>query len=159
MLARYREVRGKILLPSWVKPSPELLGSASHGTLTADEWNTTTLYAIPMTLIPLWGILDPSSREREMLDNFMHLVAVVRLLGKYTTSAELAAKVKEHYKVYCSGVVKLYPSHSLKPNHHLVDHTPDVLTWFGPSRIWSVWAFEFLNGLAQKIKTNWKFGE
>lgn len=159
MLGLYRSINKRTILPTHVKRGPEGLGDAGFGSLTADEWNTVCLILLPLTLVPLWIKKPPQSREKKLLDNFCHLVAALRLAGKRSTSQEIAALFDQHYKEYLHGVKALFPGQHLNPNHHMFGHTPEVLMQYGPVRGWAAWAFEFLNGLAQKIHTNHKEGK
>lgn len=156
-MAVYRATRRRTLLPSHVKPSPLNLGSASQGKLSADEWISTSRYLLPLTLVPLWGGKE-AGRERELLDNYMHLVSALRLADLRATTCEVGKRFRRHYKAYLHGILKLFPLATLKPTHHMYGHTPEFLQVFGPIRHWSAWVFEFLNGLAQLVRHNWKDG-
>lgn len=158
-LALYRETLAKTTFPSHVKHAPEGLGSAATGSLTADEWNSVSLILLPLTLVPHWGAKKPGSREKALLDNYAHLVGALRLLGRRSTSQEIADRIEKHLAEYFRGVIALFPGNRLHPNHHMLGHSPDVLMDYGPVRGWACWAFEFLNGVAQKIPTNRKEGK
>lgn len=155
----YRSIRRLTILPSHVKPAPQLLGSASHGKLTADEWNTVCRYMLPLTLVSLWGSKPSDSREKKLLDNTMHLVAAFRLLDLRRTTQAIGESFDHHYRAYLKGILHLFPTANLKPVHHMVGHSPEFLSLFGPSRHWGAWTFEFLNGLSQMVRHNWKNGE
>lgn len=157
-LAIYRDKRKQMRLPSHIKPPPENIGKASNGKLSADEWNSVGQIALPLVLVPLWGRRE-TGRERQLLDNYMHLVAALRLSDLRATTPDAADRFSTHYREYLRGVFALFPLATMKPTQHMFGHTPDFLRLFGPIRGWSAWAFEFMNGLAQQILHNWKDGE
>lgn len=158
-LDHYRYTRNRTKLPSHVKPPPKLLGNASHGKLSADEWNTVCLYMLPFTLVSMWGFKSSESREGRLLENTMHLTATIRLATLRRTTPEIGERLADHYRTYLQGLLDLFPHATLKPSHHMFSHTPDFLGLWGSSRNWSAWVFEFLNGLSQMIRHNWKDGK
>lgn len=139
-----------------------MLGDSSHGKITADEWNTVLKVVFPLLLVPLWGYDsagDEPTRERKLLDNFVNLVVSVKLAATHEVTECLITELEAHYQAYLKGLQELFPHRPLKPNHHMFTHIGQFLRDFGPIRSWSAWAFERLNGLAQKVPTNKKIGD
>lgn len=146
-------------LPSWVGRVPGNLGSASHGTLSADEWRSACTINLVTSLVRIWGPLPAHTRERQMLDNFMHLVNATKLANMRVLTAERIAEYSVSMLEYLRGILKLYPHKSLLPNHHISLHFPPFLENFGPTNGWRCFPFERYNYLLQKVQTNQRFGE
>lgn len=151
----------KLRLPTWVKSPPRMLGEASNGKITADEWNTVCRIALPLLLAPIWGkgAEDTENREQELLENFIDLVLCINMATSHEIDEGAIIAIEARYTKYLRGLRKLFPQYSLHPNHHMFTHIGQFLRDFGPMRSWSAWAFERLNGLAQKVPNNLKFGE
>ncbi|KAH7903067.1 hypothetical protein BJ138DRAFT_968319, partial [Hygrophoropsis aurantiaca] len=66
--------QGKLQLPSFLSPAPSKVGSQKRK-LTADQWRSTGMIHLVITLIRLWGF--ETGRKRQMLFNYMHLVTAV----------------------------------------------------------------------------------
>ena len=45
----------KSVLPSWIASGPSKFGSSDHGKLKAEEWCTTALIRLAITLPHVWG--------------------------------------------------------------------------------------------------------
>ncbi|KAF8484075.1 hypothetical protein JB92DRAFT_3265622 [Gautieria morchelliformis] len=45
----------RTVLPSWISSSPSKFGSSDHGKLSAEEWRTTALVHLAITLPRIWG--------------------------------------------------------------------------------------------------------
>ena len=146
-------------LPSWIGRIPTNLGSASHGTLSADEWRTACTVHLVTSTVRLWGVSSSSDRERAVLDNFMHLAYATKLAHMRVQNVSRIEEYQRSMKIYLEGVVRLYPDQSLKPSHHLSLHFPRFLRLYGPVHSWRCFPFERYNYLLQQINTNGKFGE
>lgn len=158
MLGELWSDMGKTHLPSWVTPLPRNIGSAQAGSLGADEWRTLCLIHLPITLIRLWGN-DGSSREFQMVTNFMDLVTAVKVASMRTTNADRIRSYEFHMQRYLSQLLALYPGATITPNHHLSLHLPEVLDRFGPSHVFRAFVFERGNLILQQTPTNNKLGE
>lgn len=149
----------RTVLPSWMCPPPHNFGSASHGTLKADEWRTACTVSLPITLIRLWGPhSDASERKKEILKNFLDLIHAVKLVTGRSVSAIQIEGYKNFMTSYLQGVVRLFPDSDIVPNQHLSLHTPNALEYFGPIRSWWSFPFERFIGVLQNIKTNMRLG-
>ncbi|KAG9016819.1 hypothetical protein FRB90_002069, partial [Tulasnella sp. 427] len=147
------------VLPSWVNPLPRGIGTKTFGSPTADQWRLFTTMALPMTLIPIWGQESPSTRFYQMLENFMHLVVILDLGARRTTSKDRRAAITMHTLKYLEGIRVLFPQATIPPNFHLIYHLPDFLKYFGPVHSWWAFPFERLNGILQKRPINNRFAE
>lgn len=159
-LAEIRADVENTTFPSHVKPTPKNLGQTSHGQLSAKEWITTCTISLAITLPRLWlhqREVDP--RLQDMLEHFAQLVALVKITSRYSVTQEHTHDADEFAMRYLQDIPRLYPATSIHPTHHLICHVGQILRDIGPGFSWSAWAFEFLNGLAQHIPTNWKIGE
>ena len=68
-----------MLYPSFLKQAPPDVGSASAGTLSAEQWRTFCMINLVITLVRIWGHLPNSDRRSNLLRNFINLVAAVRV--------------------------------------------------------------------------------
>ena len=66
-------------LPSWIGRISHNLGSASHGTLSADQWWTAAAVNAVVSLVRLWALHAEGNRSKLILDNFMELPAAIKL--------------------------------------------------------------------------------
>lgn len=146
-------------LPSWIGRAPGNLGSASHGKLSADEWRTACTVNLVTSLGRIWGSDAASLNEREMLENFMQLVKATKLAHMRTQNVTRIEEYTRSMKSYIAGVIRLYPSKSLMPSHHLSLHLPRFLKLFGPVHGWRCFPFERYNHVLQQINTNKKSGK
>ncbi|KAI9064521.1 hypothetical protein FKP32DRAFT_1611124 [Trametes sanguinea] len=156
-----QEVRHDItstILPSWMEKPPRNFGSAAHGKLKADQWRTIGTVNLVITLVRIWGSSGASDEEREVLENFIHLVCAVDLASRRSMSAERAASYDRHMEAYLQGLRRLY-KHQLVPNHHLSLHLRPLLEAFGPVHGWWAFPFERYNGILQRLNTNSKPAE
>lgn len=148
----------RMSLPRWVGRAPRNLGSASHGSLSADQWRTACTVNLVVTLTRLWGPLDPSHRYRQMLDNFMDLVIATKVANMRVMTQERIATYEVHMSRYLKGIASLYPEFPILPYHHLALHFPRFLKFYGPVHGWRCFPFERYNHMLQQINTNNKFG-
>ena len=142
------------LYPTFLNRAPPDVGSASAGTLTAEQWRTFCMINLVITLVWIWGFLPQCDRRAQFLKNFVDLVAAVRL----GTAKRLTPSKINSYEVrmldYLCGLRTLFPEVSLVPNHHLALHLGEVLRAFGPTH--SYWAFPFERciRLLRNVNTN-----
>lgn len=158
MLQEIRSDAEKTVLPDWVKNAPKAMGSASHGKLSADEWRTVCTINMVITLVRIWGASSATTRERDMLENFLHLVIATTIATRRHTSARLIVSFKRHMTAYLTSLTSLFPDAVLSPNHHLSLHLPEFFEQLGPAHSWWTFPFERFNGILQKIPTNFQFG-
>lgn len=109
-----------------------------------------------ITLIRIWGRSE--GRQRQMLNNYMHLVTAIYIANLCSTSRELASNYTDHFKRYLLGVLDLYKEAKLQSVHHACLHLEQLLVGLGPVHSWRAWAFERFNYKLQRTKTNMCFG-
>lgn len=143
---------GKTTLPSWIEPAPRNWGTTEHGKLSADQWRVLCTIHLPITLISKWN--DSGLRHAAMLANFMNLVTAVRIASMRVTNDEYIALYDHHIFSYISGILELYKDADIKPNHHLSLHLGQFLQTFGPVHAYRTFAFERINYMMQKMKSN-----
>ncbi|KAF9231881.1 hypothetical protein BU15DRAFT_67959 [Melanogaster broomeanus] len=148
-----------MVLPHWISRVLHNLGSPGHGKLKADQWQTACCIHLVITLVRIWGHLQPTERQRAVLDNFLALVAAVRWVTMCSSSENHAQIVETAFQVYLDGFVTLYTTDKLIPSHHLSLHLPECLRNFRPAHGWWAFPFERYNGILQQKNTNSKFGE
>lgn len=158
MLEAYRELRKGIHTPSYVKLLPEKLGSIAR--ITADEWESVSRIGFVFLLIPVWSREDSTQRDKDFLENFIHLITALIALDKESVDEHRIETFRTHYAAYRKGVDALFKAESLPGNSHMLSHAADVfLPAWGPIRGMRASSFEKTNGMAQEITTNSKEGE
>ncbi|KDQ06169.1 hypothetical protein BOTBODRAFT_181838 [Botryobasidium botryosum FD-172 SS1] len=157
VLRRARNDMGNTDLPSWIGRTPKNIGTTLHGKPSADEWRNFFTVSLVITLIPIWSV--KGDRFKKMLDNFMELVAAVKLAHSRSTSSELNDAYQSHMARYVEGLLELFPGHNLAPNHHLALHLKTLFESFGPVQAWRSFPFERLNGVFQRTPTNMRPGQ
>jgi hypothetical protein len=148
----------RLSLPSWVTPASSNPGEAWRGKLTADQWRTLCCLNLVITLTRLWGDKPEGSRWRQMLDNFLHLVAAIKLASMRRMTQRRIKQYHHHMYQYLSRLVDLYPGTSITPTQHLALHFDTFLSRFGPTHAWRCFPFERYNYVLQRIPTNMKPG-
>lgn len=152
-----------ILTPSWCSSVPSSLGNASHGKLKADQWRTLGTLHLPLSLIRLWGTIDPSNdrsiRCYKILKVTMSLLSAVIIATSRITSKDHASAYLLHMREYIEGVKALFPDYEFRPNHHMSFHISEFLILFGPVQSWWTFPFERLIGALQHMPHNYKIGE
>ena len=93
-----------------------------------------------------------------MLTNFMNLITAVRIASMRVTNDEYIALYDHHIFSYVSGILELYKDADTKPNHHLSLHLGHFSQRFGPVHAYRTFAFERINHMMQKMKTNARHG-
>ncbi|KAJ3506647.1 hypothetical protein NLJ89_g6753 [Agrocybe chaxingu] len=159
VLAAVREDMERLSLPSWVPRAPAHPGEKRWGKFSADQWRTFCTLILPITLIRLWGSHPEDSREKQQLDNFLHLVAAVKIGTQRKITKSDIAQYEIHMHTYLTTLLTLYENAEITPYQHLALHFGPLLENFGPTQSWRCFPFERYNYLMQKIPTNQKFGE
>lgn len=159
VLERIREVIRDTSTPSWFESAPRNFGDASAGSIKADEWRSLIMVYIPIALISVWGAHNPDSDTIAALDHTMSLVSAVYLACARTMTLERASAYRSCITSYVGNLKSLYPSFSLRPNHHASFHIFDYLVLFGPVHSWWTFPFERLIGVLQRLPSNHKPGK
>ena len=158
MLSQVWEDNDKMTLPSWIGRLPPRIGSSQHGKLSADQLRTTCTISLVTTLVRVWSIAPGGSRWKSVLDNFMDLVAAVKIAHLRTLTPKLIEEYHKFMHRYLRVVQELYPHSSIYPVQHMSLHLTQLMRQFGPVHSWRCFAFERYNGVLQNIPTNYKFG-
>ncbi|TFK61737.1 hypothetical protein BDN72DRAFT_777901, partial [Pluteus cervinus] len=153
----------KTVMPSWLAPAPQNIGSPSHGKLSADQWRTTCNVHLVFTLIRLWGQIpiptkEENDNERSYLDNFLDLITAIRWTTMRTTSEAHIHVLDTYFHKYFEGVIELFGVEALRPNSHMTLHLAECIRLFGPVHGWWAFPFERYNGIIQRQKTNSRLG-
>ncbi|KAJ2922073.1 hypothetical protein H1R20_g15023, partial [Candolleomyces eurysporus] len=157
-LAQIRSDMQRLDRPSWQPNGPRLPGDEKFGKFTAIQWRTFCIINLPVTLIRLWGNAAKESREKAQLNNFMHLVTVVKLATMNKMTEERIRLYEYHMSLYLRTLLQLYPTAKITPYQHLSMHFGRHLRLFGPVHAWRCFPFECYNHVLQSIPTNMKFG-
>lgn len=147
----------KTTFPSWMNRPPHNFGSASHGSLKADQWRTVSTISVTFTLIRKWGSNSASKGLHSLLENWMHLVIAVLTGTSKTMSFEQAQLYDHHMYEYLLSLRELLDE-DLMPNHHMALHLRDCMELFGPVHAWWTFPFERYNGIIAKLNKNNKPG-
>lgn len=146
-------------LPSWFQKAPKNPGDVKWGKFKADEWKAFCTVNLPITLTRLWGSRPKTDKHYQMLENFMHLVAAVKIATMRVLNSADIDLYDQHMKLYLKGFAMLYPFINITPYQHLALHFSTHLRRFGPTHSWRCFAFERYNGIIQDIPSNYKFGK
>lgn len=159
-----RDVIHRTDTPTSINSVPTNFGSASAGTMKADEWRTLFAIYLPVALICLWGEDSPhplaqsSEHARDILQNTMDLVCAVLVATKRMMSPRRARAYRDYLVRYVEGLKVLYPDHDIKPNVHMAFHVYEFLLLYGPMHSWWCFPFERLIGHLQRLPQNHIFG-
>ena len=149
----------EMLLPSWIGRLPPRAGSSQHGKLSADQLRTICTINLVATLVRLWSISPQGSKWRMVLDNYMDLVAAVRLAHMKTLPLSDIDKYHSYMHRYLRTLQDLYPHAPISPLQHMSLHLTELMKRFGPVHAWRCFPFERYNRVLQNIPTNYKFGK
>ena len=141
VLQQVRLDMSRTIYPSYVGRPPAEVGSASAGSLSADQWRTFGLVNLVITLVRLWGRLPVSDERIGFLNNFVDLVVAVRLGTTRRVTPQKIQSYQSRISDYARGLLEQFPDEKLVTNHHLALHLGEVLHRFGPTQ--SYWAFPF----------------
>ncbi|KIJ11914.1 hypothetical protein PAXINDRAFT_15245 [Paxillus involutus ATCC 200175] len=86
--------------------------------------------------------------------HFLKLLSALRLLIKHTITDADIEEADQLIREYCTGLIKLYGSSCVKPNHHYATHTTTFVRNFGPLHDFWTFLFERLNKVLKSFKTN-----
>ena len=146
------------MLPSWLTAAPHEVSAAQSGKLSADQWRTTCMVHLVVTLGRLWGSKAHNDCFYAMFSNFMNLVTAVKLATMRSLMLQLISHFEACFRQYLSGLVKLYEV-NFSPNQHLALHIGYYMHQFGPIHTWHSFPFEQWNNVLQNINSNMHFGE
>ena len=158
LITQIWEDNNSMVLPSWIGRLPPRIGSTKHGKLSADQLRTACCINFVTTLVHTWGHAPQGSKWRKVLDNFMDLVAAVKLAHLRVLTPQNMQDYHRLMHRYLSDMLDLYPHSGLSPVHHLALHLTKLLEQYGPVHAWRCFPFERYNGVLQNIPTNSKFG-
>lgn len=146
----------RVRIPTWIKRAVPVLGKASFGRLKADEWRNLFTVQLPLILPLYWSNSLPITRS--LLHNFSHLVSLVNIALKRSTSTKQIHRYRHHIKSYLTSCLVIFEDVQLAPNHHMAMHLADCMERFGPTR--SYWSFHMERAMGQILKAcdNNRFG-
>lgn len=145
-------------LPDGVTRTPSGLGTSKSGKLSADQWNSTCVINMVVTLIRLWGEKDTNSRYYKMLDNFMDLVVATKIVNRRTLTPFYHQLYDTHIRRYLEQLLVLYPHVNLSPYQHISLHFKTQFEKMGPAPASRCYPEERENGYIQNITQNMKMG-
>ncbi|KAI5821817.1 hypothetical protein K523DRAFT_257841, partial [Schizophyllum commune Tattone D] len=145
--------------PSSTQAPPKKPGDPSVGKLKASDYEVFGLVNLPTTLIRLWGGLAEGTREKRVLDNYMHLVKAIRLAIAPRTPEDSILEYSDEIGQYLNALLELFPGTSITPYQHMAAHLPLFLRAHGPTHSWRCWIVERMNFVLQSVHTNHRFGE
>lgn len=159
VLIHIREVIQEVTIPTWLSSVLSNFGSASAGTIKANEWHSLITVYIPIILVSLWGadtshpFNEVSTLLRTVLNHKMELVYIVYLVYAWTATPDKAYTYCSHIVYYVANLIKTHPTSALCPNHHTAFHIYNYLLLFGP---WWCFPFKHLIGILQCLPVNHK---
>jgi len=143
-------------LPSWVGLVPHNWGTSKQGKLTTDNWQVIFTIHLVITLIRLWK--DKTGCKAELLNNFMDLVAVVRIANMCVSSKNQVRAYNFYISRYASALLALFPDVSIKPTVHAALYLDNIMDLFGPVHSHSAPFYEQYIYFLQWLNTNKKLG-
>lgn len=158
LLSRIWEDNDRMSLPPWIGRLPPHIGSSQHGKLSADQFRVACTVNLVTSLVPIWGIAPEGTKWRMVLDNFMDLVAAVKIAHFRNLTPKHIDKYNILMHRYLRTLQQLYPHAPITSLQHMSLHLPQLMKEFGPVHAWRCFAFERYNGVLQNIPTNYKFG-
>ncbi|KAI0692837.1 hypothetical protein BC835DRAFT_1225188, partial [Cytidiella melzeri] len=122
-----REDISKTYIPSWMSHPLRNFGSPSHGKLKADEWCTICTVHLVITLGRLWGSLNATKRQKQMLKNFFHLVSAVQLGSRKSMSKDRAKAFDGHMFDYLRTLGTSFEHITIRSDHMIGTGHPTSL--------------------------------
>ena len=158
LLSSIREASLNMILPTWMTKLPSMFGTASAGSVKADQWRViATLYA-PLVLIKEWhGSGD--AEKRVWLAITTDLMSAVYACSSHTVSDESIDLYKTHILSYLSKVKTHFAMHRWVPNYHAALHIIQLLKEYGPAYGWWTFPFERMIRELQNVPNNSRIGE
>ncbi|VDB92163.1 unnamed protein product [Peniophora sp. CBMAI 1063] len=144
----------RTIMPTWMGKAPFHMGDGKHRKASADDWRLFVLINLVVTMVRLWGKYPAMSRERQLLDNFLHLVSATKIAAYRGMSVELVQSYVYHMTAWLKGLTELFPGIHLESQQHLSLHLDVFLIHLGPTHAWRCFVFERWNYLLQLINTN-----
>lgn len=168
-LTGYQEDVKNIRVPTHLGRPPPTLGHKKQGKLKADEWRSGSTISLPFTLIRQLDLIDegdqpmrdteaPSSRRRELVNNFLHLATAVRIGARRKITRNDIEKYLFHAQEHLRGLRILFPDRDLTPKQHALLHVAQFFYAFGPAPGFWCFPFERFNGEIVKLSSNYKRG-
>lgn len=146
----------KTALPSWVGAAPKNWGTAKRGKLSASHWRTIFTIHMPITLIWLWR--DETGRKAELLDNMLCLALSILTANVLVTEDGIGDAYDDCFKLYMTGVAKLFPEDNITPSQHCAFHIGQNIKDYGPQHSRTAHHYERYIHHLQLQNTNGKFG-
>ncbi|KAI0349683.1 hypothetical protein OH77DRAFT_1577755 [Trametes cingulata] len=156
VLVEVRSDMAATTYPSFLGRAPPNVGSASAGTLSADQWRTFCLVNLPISLIRLWSGLEPTNRKTLLLHNFIDLVVAVKRGSAKRVTPDLIESFETRILQYVRGIRDLFPEIPLAPNHHIALHIGEVMRLFGPTSAYWAFPFERFIRLLRDVNKNFR---
>jgi hypothetical protein len=157
LILKIRKAASDMIVPSWMTRLPQNFGSASAGSLKADQWRIiATLYA-PIVLVQEWPTHDPKSYY--WLKSSMDLMSAIYACSSHTVSTESIREYEKYIYSYLSILKDHFSDTPFVPNHHASLHIIDLLKDLGPAFGWWSFPFERIMRELQNFLTNSKIGK
>ncbi|MBW0584446.1 hypothetical protein O181_124161 [Austropuccinia psidii MF-1] len=166
-LEHLRKIISETIIPSSWTRAPHKMGSPSHGSLKAAEWDLLYKVYIPCLMLSQKMSLDAHQSaktqrkmgqsqhlENELTKNTFHLISAMNISPSWTVSIDHATAFAEHWKEFCLSNQQLFPKQKSKPNQNLADHIPELFQRWGPAQALATWGYERLIGVFSKMPTN-----
>ena len=148
----------KTILPSWVRRAPQNLGCSSHGKIKAEQWCTTCLVNLVITLCRIWGKPGATAKDTTLLRNYLSLMITICWATMRSVTPAHISITEDHFVYYTQSTAAIFGEKALVVNNHASLHTPECLRAFGPAHGWWAFPFERFNGIIQQLNTNHKIG-
>ncbi|KAI7949024.1 hypothetical protein MJO29_010689 [Puccinia striiformis f. sp. tritici] len=143
-----------IEVPTSITRVPKLIGIAGNRTLKAAEWHVLLCVYFPLVLVPLWFFGTKNPNQQVLLESMASLIGITNILSARSISNRDGSNVQDLLMSYRKLLSDHWVASETKPNLHISQHFPQVISRFGPPASMAAWAQERLNGILGKIPTN-----
>lgn len=143
--------------PTWMASIPTSISSTGPK-MKSDEWRVAGSLYLPLSLIRLWSSSEDEDLQH-VLQMTMHLFSAICIISSRVTSARQADKYRQEMVKYRKKLKSLFPNYKCHPNHHMAFHIHDFIIEYGPVHGWWTFPYERLNGVLQRISTNYHEGK
>ncbi|MBW0543756.1 hypothetical protein O181_083471 [Austropuccinia psidii MF-1] len=155
-----------IIPSSWTRVHRKM-GSPSHGSLKATEWDLLYKVYIPFLMLSQQMLLyehkstntqrnmgQSEELANELTKNTFHFISAINISTSWTVSTDDANAFSEYWKELRLSDQHLFPKQKSKPNDPFADHIPKLFQCWGPAQASATWGYERLIEVFAKMPTN-----
>lgn len=158
ILDKIRDCCRDIITPTWLTMLPQTFGSASGGSLKADEWRVAITLYVPLVIIREWPTADaPDSAV--WLRMTTDLMSAISACSSHTVCRSSIRRYNSYMIDYFLQTKSHFPDMKWVSNCHAALHIGDLLEEYGPAHGWWTFPFERIIKELQNVPNNARIGE